>query len=160
MSLRALPLALLAALTPSAPAPAEPAPRCEGTVSGAATAKFGCVAEIRTKDGKHYFLLRPTTRIEDVPSYQPGGFELPDAPAARTYTCDDLVTGLATFSAPNKTLYTSSKTEFNRRGGVTLALTSAKRDAQGTWTIRGTYRARLVPASDGKTGEDVVEARV
>lgn len=148
--------ALLAALAPAAGA--APAARCEATVSGSAKASFGCVPEIHAKDGKHYFVLKPTDAIEGVKTYQPGAFELPGPPSARTYTLDDLGLGLATFPGENKTLFTSSKTELNRRGEVTLTLTSAKKDRKGSWTVHGTYRARLIPAGAGKTGEVLVEA--
>jgi len=153
-----LALACLAPLTLAA-APKQPATGCRGKISGAVTAEFGCIADVVTTDaGTPIFTITPRDAIADVPVYKPGSFELPAAPAARTYTLEDLGMGLATLAAESGTLYTAAKTS-GQRGEVTLTLRSAKRDPSqaGKWIVHGTYRARLLPAGAGKTGEIVFE---
>ena len=150
----ALALAAAAFLARAADAPA-----CHGTISGAVKGGFTCLAAIVPGDsGQRFFVITPKDVVEGVPTYQPGSFELPQPVAAGTYTLDNLGMGLASVAAESGTLYTAAKTS-TRRGEVTLTIRSAKEDPSraGAFTVHGTYRARLVPAGAGKTGEVVVE---
>lgn len=154
-------LALVALLLPAPGGAALAAPpKCRGTLSGSVKGKFECAAGVVERDGAHYFVIEGKTRIDGVPGYSPGSFELPDRPRAGTYTLDELGVGRASAAAENGTLYTAFKTS-GRQGEVTLTLKSVKPDpaAKGTFVAHGTYRARLKPAGGGKTGEVVVEAR-
>jgi hypothetical protein len=98
--------------------------------------------------------------VEGVPSLVPGSFMLPDAPRTGTYRLDDLGMGKASVALEGGTLYTAAKTS-SRRGEVTLQLTSVtgSEKAPGAYDVHGTYRARLLPAGGGKTGEVVVDVK-
>ncbi len=136
-------------------------PACRGSVSGAVTGTFACVADVSTGDeGKVFFVITPKDSIAGVPTYQPGSFELLRPVAARTYTLAELGFGMASVAAEGGTLYTATKTS-SQRGEVELALASVQADPRrkGAVVVHGTYRARLVPAGAGKTGEVVVEVR-
>jgi hypothetical protein len=138
----------------AAPA-AEPA--CRGTLSGSVKAEFACSAGVVEKDGAFYLVIDATGPIPGVPGCAPGSFELPRV-AAGTYTLDTLGMGRASVAAEGGTLYTATKTT-GQRGEVTLILRSAARSSgeRFAYRVHGTYRARLVPAGAGKTGEVVVE---
>ncbi len=159
MRIRLLVLAPVAALSLSAaPRPAEPGV-CTGKITGPVTATFTCLADVeRTEAGTPVFVITPRDTIADVPVYKPGAFELPGAPEARTYTLADLGLGMASLAVEGGALYTATKTS-SQRGEVTLTFRSVKPDPArpGWWAVHGTYRARLVPASAGKTGEVVFE---
>jgi hypothetical protein len=132
---------------------------CAGTLAGAVKGTFACDALVTTgRDGKAYFDVRPRGPIDGVPSYAPGTFELPPPVAAGTYTLETLGLGRASVAAPGGALYTATKTS-GRRGEVTLTLASVRRVSQGAFAVHGTYRARLLPAGAGKSGEVVVEVR-
>jgi hypothetical protein len=154
--------ALLAAAAAPAPraAAAGTATACRGTLAGAVKGTFGCLARVlRRDDGKLVFVLTPKDRIDEVPTYQPGSFELPDVPAPRTYTLDALGMGMASVAAEGGVLYTATRTS-SQRGEVTLTFTTVTRgQAAGAWDVHGSYRARLLPAGAGKPGEVIVEAR-
>lgn len=148
----ALPLAAAAAGTDAA--------ACRGTLAGAVTGRFGCLAEIvEREDGRHVFVLRPRDVLDGVPTYQPGSFELPGPPSPRSYTLEALGMGMASVAAEGGVLYTATKTS-SQRGEVSLVFTTVRRGkGNGPWTVHGTYRARLLPAGGGKAGEVTVEAR-
>jgi hypothetical protein len=149
---------------------AAPAPvRCHGTLSGSVRGKFGCLVETRRGDeGQILFVITAKDPLPGVPQYAPGAFELPEPLAAGTYTLDTLGMGLASVAAEGGTLYTASKT-LQQRGEVALKLTSVTKTPRGhepgvqpgpgagPYSVRGTYRARLVPAGAGKSGEVIVE---
>ena len=63
-------------------------------------------------------------------------------------------------AADSGTLYTATKTS-GQRGEVEVTLTSVKRKpaAKDAWVVHGSYRARLLPAGSGKSGEVVVEVK-
>jgi hypothetical protein len=152
---RLAPLALLAVLALPASAAG---PGCRGTLSGAAAGAFTCdVSFSVTDEGRHVFVVNPRGPIDGVPSYAPGAFELPGPPRPGTYTLSTLGPGRASVAAEGGTLYTATKTS-SERGEVTLVLASV-REAPGGKGLRahGTYRARLVPAGGGKSGEVVIE---
>ena len=132
---------------------------CQGTISGAVRASFRCAASVAlTETGRPVFEIRGLDRLENVPGYSPGAFELPEPLTARTYTLDDLGKGRASVAMEGGTLFTAAKTS-SQRGEVTLVLKSLEKDprAGGSFVAHGTYRARLLPAGGGKSGEVVVE---
>jgi hypothetical protein len=136
-------------------------PACEGTLSGAVTARFACTVVLATQpDGATYLVIHGNAPIEGVPSYAPGAFEIPGPVAERTYTLDTLGMGRASVAAEGGTLYMASKTSA-QRGEVTLVLLRVIKDpaAPGTFVAHGTYRARLLPVGAGKPGEVVVDVR-
>jgi hypothetical protein len=154
-------IALLAAVALArAPDPARAeAPACKGRLSGAVQGTFGCVVGVTTDaEGRILFVITPKDPIPDVPTYQPGSFELPERPAVRSYTLDTIGMGMASVAKEGGTLFTATKTT-GQRGEVTLTLRRVKADPQvkGAYAVRGAYRARLVPAGAGKQGEVVVE---
>ena len=137
--------------------PAEPA--CKGTLSGMVSGAFACDASIQeSADGEATFIVQSRGPIAGVPSYAPGAFRVPRPVRAGTFTLDDLGMGKASVAAEGGVLYTATKT-INQRGEVTLVLRSAVPDPRtpGAWIVHGTYRARLVPAGDGKQGEVIVD---
>jgi len=150
-------LAMAAALLATA-LPAAAAPRCKGKISGAVRGSFTCQASVFTKDDTVYFQIAPDKPIEGIPSYAPGAFELPDKPAAGAYTLDTLGSGRASVAAEGGTLYTATKTS-SQRGEVQLTFRSVRPapKAPGAWLVRGRYRAVLIPAGAGKTGQVVVD---
>jgi hypothetical protein len=74
------------------------------------------------------------------------------------YRLEDLGMGMASLAIDGGALYTATKTS-SRRGEVTLELKSVKPDPalRGAFVVHGSYRARLVPAGSGKTGEILFE---
>lgn len=159
MPLRTLALAPLAALAFAALAGDEAPAPCRGEITGAVSARFGCLAEAWTADaGTPVFVITPKDVLPDVPVYKPGAFELPAAPSVRTYTLSQLGMGMASLAIDGGALFTATKTS-SQRGEVTLTLRSVERHPgrAGAWVVHGTYRARLVPAGAGKTGEVVFE---
>lgn len=151
-----VPLAALAAAALAGPAQA---PACRGEVAGAVTARFACVAEVvTTQDGRLVFAITPRDTIPDVPAYRPAAFELPSAPAPGTYALADLGMGMASLAVEGGAMFTATKTS-STRGEVTLTLRSVKPDPSrpGAWIVHGSYRARLVPTSAGRTGEVVFD---
>ena len=152
--------ALLVAAVLAVPALAAGAePNCRGSLSGKVTGTFTCDAAIlETKDGEATFVVQPRGPIPDVPAYAPGAFRVPLPVRAGTYALDDLGMGKASVAAEGGALYTATKTT-GQRGEVLLALRSAVRDpgTPGAWIVHGTYRARLIPAGDGKQGEVIVD---
>jgi len=147
--------ALLAAL--AAPAAARET-GCRGTISGAVKGTFTCKLGAFAREGSHYLVIEPLGPVEGVPGYWPGSFELPGKPAARRYTLDDLVSGRASVAAEGGALYSATKTS-GQRGEVTLQLRSVEPDpsAAGSFRVRGSYRARLVPVGAGKSGEVLLD---
>jgi hypothetical protein len=146
------------ALAPLAASAADPAP-CAGKLSGAVKGAFACEVRVTaTPEGRPGFTIAARNAVEEVPTYQPGSFELPGAPEARTYTLGDLGQGIASVAKEGGTLFTASKT-FSQRGEVTLILRSVKPapGEPGTWIVHGSYRARLIPAGAGKSGEVLVD---
>lgn len=146
---------LLAAL--AAPAGASD-PQCKGTLSGAVKGTFTCKASAFSRADGHFLSFEPLGPIDGVPGYWPGSFQLPDKPAARRYTLDAVLAGRASVGAEGGALYSATKTT-GQRGEVTIDLRSVKPDpkAPGTYQVRGTYRARLIPVGAGKSGEVLVE---
>jgi hypothetical protein len=122
------------------------------------TGSFECQASVYARGGKLFFHIAPRAPVEGAPGFSPGTFELPERPTARTYTLDDLGMGRAAVAAEGGTLYNATKTS-SQRGEVRLTLRRLRKDAraEGLYLVRGSYRARLVPAGGGKTGEVVVE---
>jgi hypothetical protein len=133
---------------------------CAGSLAGAVTGKFGCLATVITGDGgQRFFVITPKDVVAGVPTYQPGSFELPEPLGPGTRTLDSgLGPGMASVAADGGTLYTATKTS-SQRGEVTLTLHSAQPDPErpGAFVVHGTYRARLLPAGGGKTGEILAE---
>jgi len=132
---------------------------CHGKISGAVERTFRCVASISTSEGgQATFEVRPLDRLDGVPSYAPGAFELPEPIVARSFTLDDLGLGRASVALEGGTLYTATKTS-GQRGEVELVLTTVTRSpaSPGAYDVHGSYRARLPPVGSGKKGEIVVE---
>jgi hypothetical protein len=113
-------------------------PACTGKLSGAVTGSFECDAS--------------------MPSYVPGSFEVTGLLRPGTYTLDQLGGGRASVAAENRTLYTATKTT-GQKGQVTLILKTVEEDPtrKGAYRVHGSYRARLLPAGGGKSGEVIVE---
>lgn len=160
MPFRTLVLVPLAALAVAAPAEPKGDPaRCHGRITGATSASFACLANVWTTEaGVSVFAITPKDVLTDIPVYKPGAFELRAAPSVRTYTLDDLGMGMASLAMDAGALYTATKTS-GQRGEVTLTLRSVERDPKrpGAWIVHGAYRARLLPAGGGKTGEVVFD---
>jgi hypothetical protein len=155
-SLAILPTALLAAATVAA----EPA-ACKGTISGIVTGKFDCVVTLKeVGDGLALFDVQPRGPVDGVQSYAPGSFQIPLPVEARSYTLDELGQGRASLIDGEGTLYSATKTT-RQRGDVTIALQSLKKDpkAPGTWSVHGSYRARLLPAGSASTSEVFVDVK-
>jgi len=137
------------------PSPAA-ASACRGTLSGSVTGKFECVVEITVDPaGSIVFAIRANGPVEGIPSCVPGAFEIPLPMEARSYTLDSLGMGRASVAAADGTLYTATKTT-GQRGEVMLVLAHVEK-AKGGYSVRGSYRARLVPAGSGKQGSVLVE---
>lgn len=149
-------LALLAAASPAAAAPSA----CKASLSGAVKAEFDCLVAVTEIERGAVFVLHARDPLPGIPSVVPGAFEIPLPVRAGTHTLDTLGQGKASVAAEGGALYVASKTS-SQRGEVTLTFTKAARDprSKGAWAVRGSYRARLVPAGGGKHGEVVVEAR-
>lgn len=150
-----IPLALLLAAGPALAAPA-----CRGKLSGKVKATFACAAEVRTdSEGRAFFVITPAGPVAGVPAFAPGAFELPGGAVAGRYTLDTLGMGKASVAAEGGALYTATRTT-GQRGEVRLKLTRIERPKRGKRAVaHGTYRARLLPAGAGKTGEVIVEAK-
>jgi hypothetical protein len=145
-------------LAPLAAAAADRAP-CQGMLSGAVKGAFACeVRTVTTQEGRPAFTIVARDAVTDVPTYQPGSFELPGAPEARTYTLGDLGQGVASVAREGGALYVASKTS-GQRGEVTLTLRSVRAvpGEPPAWIVHGSYRARLLPAGAGKSGEVLVD---
>lgn len=155
---RLAPILLLLSLGPAGPALA--APTCRGTIAGSVRASFACSAEVTTDaEGRTFFAITPTGPIAGVPACAPGAFELPAGARAGSYSLDTLGMGKASVAAEGGTLYTAAKTT-GQRGEVRLTLTRVRPGPAGRGVVvHGSYRARLLPAGAGKTGEVIVEAR-
>jgi hypothetical protein len=135
--------------------------RCSGVISGAVHGKFKCTAGIEvTDEGKLVFTITPTEAIPDVPSYAPGSFELPQPLSRGVLDLQSLGFGKASVAAPGGTLYVASKTS-SSRGEVTLTLDQAKEAPAGSgkYVLRGSYRARLVPAASPKQESVIIEVQ-
>lgn len=162
----ALALAALAA----APAPAAEeagaktpgkASACQGTISGDAQGAFECRAIIGTmRDGQLVFALSVPTPVDGFPSLAPGAFVLPGKAEPRSYTLDELGAGKAAVAVEKGLLYTATKTT-GQRGEVTLTFTSVKKhpDVPVAFEVHGTYRAKLLPAGGGRTGQVFVDVK-
>lgn len=151
----ALSLLAVVAATPMARA-GEPA--CRASLSGAVTASFTCVAQVREVDeATSVFELAAAKEIEGVPSVVPGAFLLERPVKVGTFSIDSLGQGRASVAREGGALYSASKTS-STRGEVTLTLTSVTHGPGGVDVVHGTYRARLLPVGAGKTGEVIVEA--
>jgi hypothetical protein len=157
--LRARALALSLAAIAAIPSSARGGARCEGTLTGEIQAKFACTALLGTQQGGQLvFVVTVPGPVDGIPSLVPGAFQVPGAPRARTYTLADLGMGKASVAAEGGALYVASKTS-GQRGEVTLRFTSLKKSKAiaGAYEVHGTYRARLVPAGGGKSGEVMVD---
>ncbi len=154
--------AALALLAGSCPALAGEAPAsCQGTLGGAVTGSFTCLAgAVPGDDGQVFFVITALDAVRGVVTYQPGSFELRRPVAPGTYTLETLGVGMATVAAEGGTLFSATKTS-SQRGEVTLSLRSVTPDPArpGGFAVHGSLRARLLPAGAGKTGEVVVEVR-
>jgi hypothetical protein len=134
-------------------------PACTGKLSGAVTGSFECDASIvKNDEGQAFIVIAGKGPIENVPSYVPGSFEVTGLLRPGTYTLDQLGGGRASVAAENRTLYTATKTT-GQKGEVTLILKTVKEDPtrKGAYRVHGSYRARLLPAGGGKSGEVIVE---
>jgi hypothetical protein len=134
-------------------------PACTGKLSGAVIGSFECDASIvKNDEGQAFIVIAGKGPIENVPSYVPGSFEVTGLLRPGTYTLDQLGGGRASVAAENRTLYTATKTT-GQKGEVTLILKSVEEDPtrKGAYRVHGSYRARLLPAGGGKSGEVIVE---
>jgi hypothetical protein len=134
-------------------------PACTGKLSGAVTGSFECDASIvKNDEGQSFLVIAGKGPIESVPSYVPGTFEVTGLLRPGTYTLDQLGGGRASVAADNRTLYTATKTN-GQKGEVTLILKTVEEDPtrKGAYRVHGSYRARLLPAGGGKSGEVIVE---
>jgi hypothetical protein len=158
MIAKALGSLAVACVASAAPAAAR-TPACRGKLSGSVTATFACTMVMGTgADGTVAFVISTPGPVEGIPAVVPGSFQVPGPAAGRTYTLDDLGFGRASVAAPGGVLYTATKTT-GQRGEVTLTLRSVKKHASipGGYEVHGRYRARLVPAGSGRTGEVIVD---
>jgi hypothetical protein len=154
------PLVACAALVLATAAPVPAATKaCRGTLSGSVTGKFECTVAVYTRDGTVFFSLDGAKPIDGIPGYSPGTFVLPGKPEARAYTLDSLGVGRASVAAEGGTFYSATKTS-SQRGEVTLTLKSVAPDRENpdAFVVHGSYRARLLPAGGGKSGEVIVKA--
>jgi hypothetical protein len=146
-------------LAASGAAAAAKAPGCRGKLSGSVTAKFACSMTMGTgADGTIAFVISTPGPVPGIPALVPGSFQVPGPRPGRTYTLDELGLGRASVAAEGGALYTATKTT-GQRGEVTLTLRSVKKHATipGGYEVHGRYRARLVPAGGGRTGEVIVD---
>ncbi|MEI7705518.1 MAG: hypothetical protein WCK73_13085 [Deltaproteobacteria bacterium] len=135
-----------------------PAPSCTGTLSGSVRASFTCAAEVVRDDQGHDFLVIGVKGdIEGVPSFVPGSFDVTGLLRPGVYTLEQLGFGKASVAADDRTLYTATKTT-GQRGEVTIFFSRVDPapGGKGAPRVRGTYRARLIPAGGGKKGEVIV----
>jgi hypothetical protein len=104
------------------------------------------------------FTITAKDVIPEVPVYKPGSFLVPAPVKAKRYRLDDLGMGMASLAIDGGALYTATRTS-SQRGEVTLELRSVKPDRArpGAYVVHGSYRARLIPAGGGKTGEVLFE---
>ncbi len=159
---RSLAPALLAMVLGALPGPAGAAdPACKGTLSGSVTGKFDCEVAVTAGDeNRVYLVIMAKTQVDGVPGLVPGSFDVTDQLKPGTYELGDLGMGRASVAADGGTLYTATKTT-GQRGEVNLVLSKVKKSTKvkGAWEVHGTYRARLIPAGGGKTGEVVVDVK-
>jgi hypothetical protein len=137
------------------------APACAGTLSGSVTGKFECVVSVTTGEAdKVYLTIAATTQVEGVPSLVPGSFEVTGLLRPGTYELSDLGMGKASVAAEGGVLYTATRTT-GQRGEVKLTFKKVETGARGNGApvVHGAYRARLIPAGGGKTGEVIVEVK-
>ena len=123
------------------------------------TGKFDCqVSVTEGEGGALYLVIAATSQVEGIPSLVPGSFEVTGLLAPGTYSLGDLGVGKAAVAAEGGTLYTATRTT-GQRGEVKLVLSKVEKGAKGKgpFVVHGSYRARLIPAGGGKTGEVVVE---
>lgn len=131
------------------------APVCTGQLEGSVEGSFDCSVVVeRRADGREFLTIAATGPVANVPSCVPGSFEVTGLLHKGTYGLDRLGPGKASVAAENGTLYTATKTT-GQRGEVTLTLERVEKGAPGSTAprLQGSYRARLVPAGSGKTGE-------
>jgi hypothetical protein len=136
-------------------------PSCTGTLSGSVTGSFTCAVAVTRGEGNAvYLVITATSKVDGVPSLVPGSFEVTGLLQPGTYGLDRLGMGKAAVAADGGTLYTATRTT-GQRGEVTLVLSTARNrgTAAGGWEVHGTYRARLLPAGGGKSGEVVVDVK-
>lgn len=159
---RSLAGALLTCALGASPGPSVAAPpTCSGTLSGSVTGKFDCEVSVTAgEDGAFFLVIAPTSRVDGVPSLVPGSFEVTGLLAPGTYRLEDLGMGKAAVAAEGGTLYTATRTT-GQRGEVKLVLSKVEKGGKGKgpYVVHGSYRARLLPAGGGKTGEVVVEVK-
>jgi hypothetical protein len=159
---RSLAGALLAFALGASPGTSSAAPpACSGTLSGSVTGKFDCEVSVTAgEDGAVFLVIAPTTRVDGVPSLVPGSFEVTGLLAPGTYRLEDLGMGKAAVAAEGGTLYTATRTT-GQRGEVKLVFSKVGKGGKGKgpYVVHGSYRARLLPAGGGKTGEVVVEVK-
>lgn len=130
-------------------------PACTGRLEGAVEASFECAVLVEQRaDGREFLTIVATAPIAGVPSCIPGSFEVTGLLRKGTYGLDRLGPGKASVAAEGGTLFTATKTT-GQRGEVTLTLDRVRKGAPGSAVprVEGSYRARLVPAGSGKTGE-------
>jgi hypothetical protein len=136
-------------------APAD-SPGCTGTLSGDVQGTFACQAGfVDAEDGALVLVIQATGPVEKVAALAPGAFVVPRPPRPGTLTLDGLGPGRASVAVDGGALYTATRTS-SQRGEVVLVLHTVRAAGQG-WSAHGTYRARLVPAGGGRSGEVVVE---
>jgi hypothetical protein len=159
MRLPSIPAVPLVALVLAVAAPRAAAAACRGKISGDAKGKFSCLATLeRGEDGTLVFTITPKDVLPDIPVYKPGSFQVPAPGKPGRYGLDELGMGMASLAIDGGALYTAAKTS-SQRGEVALELKSVK-PAPGrpdAFVVHGSYRARLIPAGGGKTGEVVFE---
>jgi hypothetical protein len=148
-------LVALAAVAASV-GPRAAAAECRGKISGDIEATFTCVVSVAPggDEGGPVFTITAKDVLDRIPVYKPGSFLLPAPVKPGTYRLDDLGMGMASLAIDGGALYTAAKTS-SHRGEVTLELKSVKpaRGTAGAFVVHGRYRAKLVPAGGGKTGE-------
>lgn len=152
-----LTLALLQTLVLAGPATARAGePACRGALTGKVAAVFDCLVRLKDVDASTSAIeILPTAAIEGVAAVSPGAFLLSRPVKPGTFTLETLGVGRASVAAEGGTLYAASKTS-STKGEVTLTLTSVSRAKDGSTIVHGSYRARLLPAGGGKTGEVLV----
>jgi hypothetical protein len=149
----------LAATVLAAAAPRPAAAACKGRISGDARGAFACIVTLApADDGTPVFTITPKDVLPDIPVYKPGSFQVPAPVRPGTYRLAELGMGMASLAIDGGALYTATRT-YSQRGDVTLELRSVKPDRArpGAYVVHGSYRARLIPAGGGKTGEVLFE---
>jgi len=150
MSLRPALLAPLALTLAAPPAPARAeAPACAGTLSGAFSATFKCAVTVRDLgDGTAVLDIRQTEKVEGIGAFGVGAWVIPGTPAKGTYAFGALGMGKSSvILEKDGALFSATRTTLQSRGEVTLELTRVAPLAgqAGTYEVRGSFRARLLP---------------